>query len=642
MHPCFRGLLPGLAAVAMAAPALAAEPSARAAFSRQRIMPTEEVQYTITLSAERLPRNVAVPRPDFADFDVIDGPGVSSSQSVSIINGQVEQSVMRTFTWLLQPKKEGQLSVPATTIDIGGGQRVQAGRVAIEVSATGGSLAPPPGRMPPGAAPPPTGGPADRPRARPEPNRPWQQGQQRQSQPRLEVAAVVDQDEVWEGQEITLSHVLRYDVDVSTYSLKSAPDFPGFANTPQQIPQPEGKPVRDPQTGAILYHEAVLSRWSLVPLTAGTKEIPPQGYVITIQEDPFRSIFGGGFGRSPFEQQVAAATSAVAIKVKRLPEGAPPSFSGAVGSFRLQGSLDASQVKAGEGLTLTLVVDGAGSFRRVEPPRVAASDGLKLFDPEVSEKAGLDPQAKTQGTKTFKYPVLVTSPGPHQIPAVEWTFFDPSTARYVTRSAGPFSFEATPGEAPPPGMAAAPLVPAQAAVQAQGQDIRHILPSEGSWRPDIGQAPPGRWVYWLLGLGPALNAGMLLVSLLGRLRSSDAASLRAQGAARRARARLKEAKAALASGDALGASDAAARAVAGVVSDRLHLGAELSPGEAAGALVAASAPALAAEVERLLSDCDVARFASGTGAVAAKELVARAESLVTQLLAARLPRKEAA
>ncbi len=612
------------------APAQAAA-QARAAFSRRRLMPTEEVQYTITVSAEKLARTVATPAPDFSEFDVIDGPAVGTSQQVSIVNGQITQSQSRTYSWLLVPRKEGSVAVPAVTVDIGGGNTVTAGRVVIEVSPSSGTLAPP-GGAPGGAPTPPpaTRQPPAQPRARAEPNRPWEPAQRESV---LQVVAVVDTDTPWLGQEIVLTHVLRYDVDVETYGMKSAPDFPGFANTPQDVGTPQGRAVREGSTGATRYFEAALARWALVPLSAGVKTIPGQGYVISVRDNSMGGFFGG-FGGGAFRREVASSTQPVRIQVRALPEGAPPSFSGAVGTFRVSASVDSPSVRAGDGIVLTVTVEGKGSFRAVRPPQVVVPEGMKIFEPETSEAAGLDPEGRTQGSKTFRYPVLVGAAGLHEIPAIEWTFFDPSAARYVTRAVGPLTVQASPGTEQAMEMSASAA--ATAAVEARGADIRHLAPALGSWRPDLQGRLPA-WAWMVAAAGPLLNLLLLGAGLVTRLRETDPAARRSRGAAARARAHLKAARAARGARQPVAAADAVARAVAGMVADRWQLGAELSPSEAARALAAAD-PQLAADVEALLTSCDVARFASGADGQAPADLIRRGESLVSRIGAVKPPR----
>ena len=87
---------------------------------------------------------------------------------------------------------------------------------------------------------------------------------------------------------------------------------------------------------------------------------------------------------------------------------------------------------------------------------------------------------------------------------------------------------------------------------------------------------------------------------------------------------------ALKDGRKVDAADGAAKAIAGLVSDRLGLGAELAPAEAAAALGAMGAAALGEQVERFLTGCDFVRFASGTGADA-QRLLLEAEGILAAL-----------
>ena len=87
---------------------------------------------------------------------------------------------------------------------------------------------------------------------------------------------------------------------------------------------------------------------------------------------------------------------------------------------------------------------------------------------------------------------------------------------------------------------------------------------------------------------------------------------------------------ALAAGRGVDAADAAAKAIAGLVSDRLGLGAELAPAEAAVALTSVGEAELGGRVERFLTGCDFVRFASGSAADA-QRLLREAEALLAPL-----------
>jgi hypothetical protein len=611
----------------LVAPSALAEMTVRTAFSRRQILPMEEVSFTVTIQGERLPRAPAVPEPDFSDFDVLEGPMRQRSSQVSIVNGQVSQSEVLTYTWVVVPKKEGQLSVPAIVVQADG-LKIVSGTALLSVTQGAGA-------GPSVQTQPQTGTPATNPRerARAEPNRALEDPRQRGQV--LDMRAEVDESEAWVGQEIVLDHVLDYASDVDSFSLRSPPEFPGFSNVPREV-HAQGSPVRDPQTGATTHFSAPLSRWALVPLSAGDKQIPSQAYALTV---PGRDSFPFGF---PFRsEQVVRSTQPLTIKVNPLPPGAPESFAGAVGAYQVEAALDSTSVKAGDGVNLTVTISGRGNLHAVAAPQLAVPQGLRAFDPEVEEKAGVTSDGHTEGKRIFKFPLLVSEPGRHEIPPIAWTFFDPRAARYVTRTTPALALEAAEGESVPAPIQAGPIAPTTARVDIQGADIRHVRPTLSAHRPDVGA---GGWPTWLIAAlagGPLLNVVLGALSLARLAMTRDPAELRAQGAARRARQRLREARVALAAGKTLDAADSIARAVAGLVADRLRMGAELSPAEARGALEQAGHEELGRDAEALLMECDFARFASTSAGVDLAALLRRGEALVAPLARVR-PRAKAA
>src|SRR6185295_1075063 len=118
-------------ACALVRPAAAA--NATGAFDSTRAAPGDVVTYTITISGRDVQRLRQAPSPDFSSFQVVGGPSSGSSTQISIINGQVAQSTILTFSWELVPRSTGTLAVPAFVLDMGGGLRVQVSRAEIEV-----------------------------------------------------------------------------------------------------------------------------------------------------------------------------------------------------------------------------------------------------------------------------------------------------------------------------------------------------------------------------------------------------------------------------------------------------------------------------------------------------------------------------
>lgn len=76
-----------------------------------------------------------------------------------------------------------------------------------------------------------------------------------------------------------------------------------------------------------------------------------------------------------------------AIKVLPLPPAPTDKgvFLGIVGQWKLGLSVDHSQVKVGEGVTLLLTIDGKGGIENLSPPRLELS-GFRLYPPQIEKK----------------------------------------------------------------------------------------------------------------------------------------------------------------------------------------------------------------------------------------------------------------
>jgi hypothetical protein len=151
-----------------------------------------------------------------------------------------------------------------------------------------------------------------------------------------------------------------------------------------------------------------------------------------------------------------------------------------------------------------------------------------------------------------------------------------------------------------------------------------------------------RWMLLAVLLGPFVNVAVAGIGLASRLGRRDPAERRAREAPALAKKRLALAAGALGQRRSVEAVDGAAKAITGLLSARLGLGAELSPAEAGQAVASAGDPVLARRVALFLSECDFGRFAS-TGAADAPRLLDEARNLVPLLarLDAARPREAA-
>mgnify|MGYP001567109199 FL=1 len=182
----------------------------------------------------------------------------------------------------------------------------------------------------------------------------------------------------------------------------------------------------------------------LFPTVAGDLSIGEAK--ITVELD---QMDGGGGAMDPFDPHFiqrffgigAAQTKVLSskpVKIKALPlpgEGKPSDFSGAVGRFNLNASLDKTDLKVGDSLTLTVTVSGEGNIKSCPSPAYPKLDGtFRSYETEKSEsisKAG----DKITGNKTFKLLLIPQIPGNPRltIPPVTFTYFDPWSRAYVRK-----------------------------------------------------------------------------------------------------------------------------------------------------------------------------------------------------------------
>ena len=58
--------------------------------------------------------------PSLADFEVLSGPAQSSYSSVQFVNGKVSHSESLSFTYIIRPKKNGQITIGPASVSVNG------------------------------------------------------------------------------------------------------------------------------------------------------------------------------------------------------------------------------------------------------------------------------------------------------------------------------------------------------------------------------------------------------------------------------------------------------------------------------------------------------------------------------------------
>jgi BatD DUF11 like domain len=199
-------------------------------------------------------------------------------------------------------------------------------------------------------------------------------------------------------------------------------------------------------------------------------------------DDPFSDpFFSNPFAQFGERRDISISSDPVALEVKPLPPNAPPSFSGAIGSFTMTTDAKPKSVQLGDPITVTTAISGRGNFDRVNAPLLEDDRGWHKYPP--SSKFKQDDEVGISGTKTFE---MVVSPNEKKenLPTLAFSYFDPTKEQYMTLRSEPMAITVQGGAASTQGIAASqpgssPPATAvrkpQASVATKPQDILYQL-----------------------------------------------------------------------------------------------------------------------------------------------------------------------
>ena len=175
----------------------------------------------------------------------------------------------------------------------------------------------------------------------------------------------------------------------------------------------------------------------LFPTKAGTLTVPALTLRVSLGRE---SLFDPGVS-------VTRSTKALKLEVEPLP-GTSADFGGAVGRFKTTVTADPTSLRLGEAATVRFRVEGVGNLKWVERGPDLVVPGARVFAPQV--KSDLTAKAEgLAGTKTWEYVVVPETSGRLQVPALPFSYFDPSEGRVVRAETSPLALEVAGGVAAP-------------------------------------------------------------------------------------------------------------------------------------------------------------------------------------------------
>jgi hypothetical protein len=478
LHSSFRAGV--LAALFYVTTANADDATATATLSSGTTSPGQPVELQIQVSGAR---QVEVPQQISVDGLSI----VHTGQSTQFQMNNFNITTSATHTYTVTPQRAGKFVIPGVSLDIGG-KKLTTNSVTLEVSGSGVAG----GGASGGAS---SGGSTAQPGAPDEVNG------------KLAFCElIVPKQSAYVGEAIPVELRVYVDDRVS-WRPEQPPTLAGEGLTSRKFTEPrQDKVSKDGRTFNLVTYKT-----SITPAKAGNLSAGPAQLQCIMQlprprpalPRGFDDFFNDPFGAFAVPQHVLLKSDPTPIEAKPLPTvDQPKTFEGAVGQFSLATKVNAQKVHLGDPVTMTLKVTGRGNFDRVSAPRMIEESGWRSYPPSSDFKE--DDVVGISGTKTFEM-VLIPDEKKTQLPAVQFSYFDPIAKKYVTLTSDitPIVVE---GQNPPV-VAQAPApgshVTATPEATANSSDIHYIRADVARWGKSFDPIYYRR-VFWVAQVAPAL------------------------------------------------------------------------------------------------------------------------------------------
>ena len=545
----------------------------------------EQFNVTFIIEGEDSPSDFAWTSGE--EFQIQWGPQQGKSTSIQIVNGKRSKTVQSTYTYVLRPVRTGRFSIPAATAKVKGRQ-ISSQTKTIEVASAGAASA-----------------------QRPQTGQQPQRQSAGVSDSDIFMTLTLDRTKVAVGEPITATLKLYQRVNIAGFENVSFPTFNGFWSQETEAPTniEFNREVYDGQ----IYNAALLRKFTLIPQQQGQVTINPAEMTCLVNirvSSGGTSIFDGFFDDYRTVRK-KVSTRPVTVTVSPLPAGAPASFAGGVGEFRISAKVSKDTLKTHEAASLLVTVSGRGNVSLLEAPKVNFPPDMEVYDTKVSDridKTGLS------GSRTYEFPFIPRSYGDFVIEPVKYSYYDVNQKKYVTLETAPISLVVLKGnETEHAGVIVSG--PVQKDVKNLASDIRFINVKDSTLVPQ-GSFFVGTALFWVLLVALFLVASVLWAALRHlAARRADVAGTRNRKATKMALKRLHLANTFLKQNLYTAFYEELHKALLGFISDKLNIPAsELSRDRISEALTEGGVDAAHAETFiGILDACEFARYAPSAG-----------------------------
>jgi len=538
--------------------------------------------------------------PDLSNFQILAGPNPSTSTSFQFINGKTTQSINISYSYILQAKKEGKFTIGKANINVDG-KVYSSAPITIEVIKGG------------------TGEQA---------NTDDQHVDVPKGNNDIFVQTNLDRTSVYQGEQIIATIKIYDRAGLKDFTNFKFPSFTGFYSL--DIERPTQISLERENVNGKIYNTGILKQNILFPQHDGTLTIEPCEMKCIIQQKAGqRRNFFGELVDVYRDVEISLKSNARSVKVLPLPDNAPPSFSGAVGSnFNLVVNVDKAELLSNESVTLKVILSGNGNLKTIDKLKLNFPASFEVYDPKINSNIHNSTSGCT-GSNTYEYLIIPREPGEYTIPPIEFSYFDVSTKTYKVLKSKEINFKIGKGQNSPNTVTGVN----QESVKQLGSDIRYIKQNNFELKK-VNNLVFGSLFFYLSYIIALIIFLAVIIILRKRIKQNKNLGLiKNKRANKISQKRLKSASLCMQKGEKLPFYDEVIKALWGYLSDKLNIPVSSLSREAAREELAKSNvnETVINEFIQVIDSCEFAKYAPATAHDQIEQDFERARKIINKL-----------
>ena len=401
--------------------------------------------------------------PNFNGLRILSGPNQSSSSSVQMINGQFSQSKTVSYNYYATALNEGSLEIGSASAKVDG-KDVKSNPIKLSVGKAN----------------------------------PKSENNVLDLSDKVFIKAHINKTKLYQGEQLVVSYKLYSKINLANIDITALPELNGFW---KEEVETSSRPTVKAIDG-VNHNVWEISRMIVTPQRSGILEIDPMKANITVQvknnrkrNDPFRDPFGFFDSYQNIDQQLQSANR----KIEVLPLPNPPAhFSGAVGEFKLDASVDKKEGKTNEAISYKLNLSGSGNLHLIDEIPVEFPNDFEVYDPQLTDKSFTSKNG-ISGKRIFEHLLIPRYQGTYTIPTVEFVYFNTKSKNYETLQTKSFDIKVSKGKGDE-----GSYRPAEELQESTNNRLYGIKKST-SWKKKDNFDLLSSWWYWLVVLLPIIG-----------------------------------------------------------------------------------------------------------------------------------------